>query len=212
MTTVTYNLIVRTATSRDYWAGIQKEAVEHQISGHIVIFGTHRVGVADLSETTLDGMAWKLYSELPQVLDGFEAKIEHPDAIRWAFVTKSEFEKVKRRLGAIELRRDSAIYRIVIDMIYENDSGSVEPLRQGGPEPLDARLEGPPIPNVEDTGLAVTHPASPSLPAVVRAAGAASSNAPVGYVDSGDEAFLRIYHALNSPERARTFLKRAFRL
>ena len=98
MSELTYNLIVRSVNSRNYWAGIQKEAVKRGISGPIVILGAHRVGAANLSQTTLDDTAWKLYSELPQVLQDVEAKFENSDTTRWAFVTENESERAKKKL------------------------------------------------------------------------------------------------------------------
>lgn len=132
MAVVIYNLIVSSANSSDYWPGIRREAAKHDISGHVLLCGAHRIGVADLSKSTLDDMAWNLYSKLPNVVQGLETGLVSPDTDRWAFVTKSEFERVRRRLQAIEIKRGPEKYEIKIGRVYDG-SESIEPSQTAKP-------------------------------------------------------------------------------
>lgn len=114
MNALIYNLIVRDANSRNYWENVRKLARQRGIEDYVVLYKSHKVMVADLSQATLDETAWKLYSEIPQILQEHESRIADTEIPRLVIAPTCESERIRKKLSKIELRRGSDNYRIVV--------------------------------------------------------------------------------------------------
>lgn len=128
MGSLTYNLIVRASdhSSTNYWKKLQELARDHGIRGPVIIFNTHQVRFADLTDGPLDDTVLKgrPYGQIPQVVKDYEAAIEQTDTPRWAIVPPSEAERVRRGLINVGILRGSEYFSIEVGVIYDGNSNS----------------------------------------------------------------------------------------
>ena len=126
MQTITYNFVVRSANSRRYWEKLREFAIEHGITGRIILFQDHRISIADLRQDTLEGVTWKAYSEAPKLVNEFEAGIDGTEEPRWVFAPTKQYPRIRNTVPSIELAKGSKTYGISVT----GYDGSLKPLSE----------------------------------------------------------------------------------